>query len=319
MRSIIERLAPVYSIFEEEEGTTIRSDTGIGYPHLQGYLALKLRTTRAKLKGTIGLNEIHLEVRGVHSTHEHAKGYCDKRAGTEYCDGTYRDGPWTFGSDADLATRPRERSDLLRAATMVQERTSSMKDVSDAFPGTYVQYWRGLMALRLVGIVAYAGPRDVTWIYGAAGCGKTREAYRLAPGLYNLFSVDNPVWFEQYDGESVLLIDNITPNFPWAMLMKVLDRYPITVPVKGSSVNAAWKSVIITCINSPKMFCSSYTVGQDWELGRRLTRILDASNDLLRMNFDETIRTESPISSGWTEYRPQPMQVTTSSENSLSS
>ncbi len=61
------------------------------------------------------------------------------------------------------------------------------------------------------------------------------------------------VWFDTYDQEETLLLDNFTGHFmPYTMLLRVLDGYPMMIPTKGGHTFAAWKNVLITSIWHPR-------------------------------------------------------------------
>lgn len=71
-------------------------------------------------------------------------------------------------------------------------------------------------------------------------------AHELFPDLYQVFDVRTP-WFDGYDGQKAVLFDEMGPGvMHWNMLKRLLDRYPMQVPVKGGSVHWNPEVIILT-------------------------------------------------------------------------
>lgn len=75
---------------------------------------------------------------------------------------------------------------------------------------------------------------------GTAGVGKTKFAYEYDPNLYDMPDLTGK-WFGSYCGQPTVLFDDVEAGQipPLAMFKKLLDRYPIEVPVKGGFT--CWK------------------------------------------------------------------------------
>lgn len=84
-------------------------------------------------------------------------------------------------------------------------------------------------------------------VWGRPGTGKSRYVWDMwGDDLYSLFS-QKPLWFDGYRGEKVLLIEEFEyDGISREMLLKLLDIYPLQVPVKGGSVWAQWTKIYIT-------------------------------------------------------------------------
>jgi hypothetical protein len=93
---------------------------------------------------------------------------------------------------------------------------------------------------------------DVIWYWGKAGCGKTHRAREIlneladdADNVYEQMKTNQ--WWEGYDGEEYVLIDDLRANFAtFNDLIKLLDKYPYRVETKGSSRQFIAKVIIIT-------------------------------------------------------------------------
>lgn len=98
----------------------------------------------------------------------------------------------------------------------------------------------------------YAEPRNfktkVFVFIGPTGSGKTRT-------VFDSFDHDtiwtpmqsNLQWFDGYMGHANVLLDDFDGcSVPFDLLLRLLDRYPMTVPVKGDSVNWRPRRFFIT-------------------------------------------------------------------------
>lgn len=84
------------------------------------------------------------------------------------------------------------------------------------------------------------------------------------------------MWFDGYVGQTRVIFDDFRPwwcEFSW--LLRLLDRYPIQVPVKGGFVNFIPEEIIITTNKSPEDAFGMYRSNEDLQqLRRRLTRVV---------------------------------------------
>ncbi len=103
--------------------------------------------------------------------------------------------------------------------------------------------------------------------YGSTGTGKSRLANLLFkhPWCYT-----NGDWFDGYSShEDVLFDDFKDTDLSRERWLKICDRYPCTVPVKGSFRNWCPKRIIFTTNYNPKNWYSG-----DPAVQRRITQIL---------------------------------------------
>jgi hypothetical protein len=85
-------------------------------------------------------------------------------------------------------------------------------------------------------------------IVGAAGVGKTRYAYErsVRQGGVWMSCASNLQWFDGYNGEANVIIDDFRGGAEYADLLRVLDIYPLKVPVKGGFVDWTPTTIWIT-------------------------------------------------------------------------
>lgn len=202
-------------------------------PHLQCYgeLANKLTITGLKAKMTeLGLPRFHFEV---------AKA--DARKNIEYCT---KDGePWF-----EHGNRPKgqgKRTDLDQLASAIQA-GEHISDIIKSHPASYIKYFSGINQL-------YAfcqTPRDFMtigyWLYGETGTGKSRWAHENFPNAY--WKLPDCRWFDGYRGEDTVVIDDYRPtkDMSFQMILRMVDRYPMKVEVKGGHINFAPKRILFT-------------------------------------------------------------------------
>lgn len=127
---------------------------------------------------------------------------------------------------------------------------ASLRTIADEHGVEFIKYNRGIAALSN----ALAAPRDpqvvpVIKIYwGDSGTGKTRKATNDFPDAYILTkpNKDGNVWWDNYNGQKTIIFDEFYGWIPYDLLLRVLDRYPLQVPIKGGFVQLLATTFIFT-------------------------------------------------------------------------
>ena len=104
--------------------------------------------------------------------------------------------------------------------------------------------------------------------WGDAGTGKTRQPYE--EGAYLFDDYENG-WWDGYDGESVICLDDFYGGIKYAFLLRLLDGYQCRLKVKGGFTYARWSKVYITSNKEPKQW---YSLGLTDALARRITKVI---------------------------------------------
>jgi len=113
----------------------------------------------------------------------------------------------------------------------------------------------------------------VYYVWGPTDTGKTRSAYEFDPDLYRLFSC-HPEWWDGYDSEKTVLIDDYRGEIPVSRMLQILDGYPLRVPIKGSSRWLHATTIFITSNFPPEYFWKGPNLDA---ILRRITNIHDSN------------------------------------------
>lgn len=59
------------------------------------------------------------------------------------------------------------------------------------------------------------------------------------------------IWWDNYDGQENVVIDDFYGWLPYDNLLRICDRYPLLCEIKGGQVNFLAKRICITSNNTP--------------------------------------------------------------------
>jgi len=211
-----------YHVFGYEVSST-------GTPHLQGYIEFRSRVRRNVVLKLLG-GRCRLAARM--GTAEQASAYCKK-------DGNFKE----FGTISQ--SHQGERSDLDEIRESITNGASQIQ-IAEAHFSKWVVYRRSFEAYRdlIVEDGIRFGMRFIV-LWGLPGTGKSRYAYQKFPDLYSVPS-GTLQWFDGYQGEETILVDDYRGGADETFLLKFLDIYPLRLPVKGGFQRHRATTVIIT-------------------------------------------------------------------------
>ncbi|QGM50355.1 replication-associated protein [Penguin circovirus] len=239
-----------YAIIGREVGES-------GTPHLQGFLHFKQKQRLTALKKLF--SRAHWEkARGSDSENQ---AYCSK------------DGDVILTIGQPVRGNVTELSEAVAAVKAGR----GMRDVALEFPEVYVKHGRGLRDLALlIGRAPRDFKTDVIVLTGPPGCGKSRWAAEQEGTKYYKMKGD---WWDGYSHEDIVIIDDFYGWLPYCELLRLCDRYPHKVPVKGSFVEFVSKKIIITSNKTPdQWYRDEYDKSA---LYRRITRLLFFNGDTM--------------------------------------
>lgn len=238
-----------------------------GTPHLQGYLVLKANPSN-KNGRTISWMKRNLcaythweERRG---THEQARDYANK-------DDTRVEGPWTIGMwteegqpFAGLKAAAGAKGGAVNASKILQIKRKlddgvEEEQLYDEHFAEMLRYSKAFDRYRMV-----KRDKHRTWhtealvLYGPPNTGKTTRAYKYARAKYgksiyplNINSGDSKVWWDGYNGEECVVIEEFHGGMPISYFNKLHDKHPFNVETKGSMVPFLAQEIIYTSNENP--------------------------------------------------------------------
>lgn len=204
-------------------GVEVCPDTG--RQHYQGFVILKSPQRLNAAKTIIGASkECHLEKK--RGSRDQARDYCHKECSKE---------------------APAFEWGQFDANTMESLFKKPLGELKSDYPEFYCRYYRGLERLQ---------PKGPKWrdvqvhvLWGESGSGKTRQVMELD----DVYKIDPPYkWWDGYEGESILLIDDFQEgDIPNGELKHLLDGYRHRLETKGSHLWALWTKIYITSNYNP--------------------------------------------------------------------
>lgn len=199
--------------------------------HWQGYSELKDKVSMKKVKEVLACPWMHLEPSNGNA--EDNQEYVSKEASSLGFEVIEWGKPSTDSQGA--------RNDLLAVKDSI-DAGRSIEEIVDLHFGEYVKYHHGIeKAMAKLKAGARPPTRDVKsyLLWGPTGTGKTHGAIAKAEELglhYYIKSFDTAEvkWWDQYNGEEVLILDEFEGQIPLHHLKRLLDKYPVECSRRGS-------------------------------------------------------------------------------------
>ncbi len=150
----------------------------------------------------------------------------------------------------------------------------TLKDIAGENFQAFIQYNRGFQEYKK--IVDKSRRKTfrnvkVIHIHGKTGTGKTKRAMAHSDDTYKIQG-NALKWWDGYDGEETIVIDEYDSQIPCTELLGILDGYQLRLPIKGSFTYANWKTVLITS-NYKRLHGSAKKMHRD-ALKRRITETI---------------------------------------------
>lgn len=206
--------------------------------HLQGWIQFHKPHTLSWIKKKMGKDD---------TTHwEPCKG--SEIQNDKYCqkEGKYE----TFGKWTEVGTKKvqGQRTDLEAIYSQIKEGVTKEQlwEQPKGFQ-TYCKYRNGILdAIKHFEQQKRKEFRkvEVEYCYGPTGTGKTRYAME-SENAFKIHGSDLK-WFDGYNGETTLIIDEYANDIKITKLLGILDGYTLRLPIKGGFTYANWTKVIIT-------------------------------------------------------------------------
>lgn len=204
--------------------------------HYQGFIQGYKPERRSSLKKMIGCKKIHLE-------------QCIKDAETNiaYCkkDMEFKE----FGEPSLMG----QRTDIQQAADMIDD-GATLAEVAYVHKSIAIKYPGGLKFYKAMHDETNAPTADeraahfwVGLITGDTGTNKTRRAMEdREHGVPYKIQGANLEWWDGYNGEKTIVIDEYNNDVSITRMLELLDVYKTRIAVKGSFTWAKWIKIWIT-------------------------------------------------------------------------
>jgi len=181
--------------------------------HYQTFVRFKTRKRMETVKRCMG-NNAHVEA-----------ARCDASTCIAYCtkSDTRVGEPVIMGT---LPPRKRKVQELLGL---------SVREILEEQP----QLWRSVKQLKeakLALSLPRTIPTETILLTGGTGTGKSKIAHLVSQFLGGAAWIDPGLqWFDQYEGQDLAIVDEFR-GCPATQILRLCDRYPLRVPIKGSFV-----------------------------------------------------------------------------------
>lgn len=223
-----------------EYGVVGREQGESGTPHLQGFVMFLRKKALGGCKRELGSARIHAEI--ARGTPAQAAEYCKK------------DGDFVEYGEVERVRTQGTRTDLARVQDLLRAGTP-LSEVADQEFRTFVRYHRGIALYASLRIARRSWRTQVVWFHGPTGSGKSRRAYSesmaLCNGSVSYIGDASLKWFDPYNGEKGVVLDDFDGTAPISILLRLFDRYPLRVPIKGGFVEFSARIIWITSNFTP--------------------------------------------------------------------
>nr|QBJ04598.1 replicase [Tasmanian devil-associated circovirus 1] len=238
-----------YFVASHEEGEENHT------PHIQGFANFTTKRTFLQVKRILG-ERCHIEK--ARGTDEQNREYCYKQNQPFIEFGTPR--------------RQGQRTDLSHAVSTALS-SGDLREVAAQHPETFVRYYRGLDTLiKTMNKVPRREWKTSVYVHwGPPGCGKSRWASCFADPEVTYWKAPRNKWWDGYSGHEVVVLDDFYGWLPYDELLRICDRYPLNLEVKGGTVPFLARTLIITSNKAPQEWYSSDAVPNAEALFRRIT------------------------------------------------
>lgn len=140
---------------------------------------------------------------------------------------------------------------LLKLHKQIQSDLRDGRDmtyIAENYFGDFLRYERGFRSYRALTIGQRSWQTQTEVLWGPPGTGKSMYAWESGgPTAFWLSKPNsNRVFWDGYDGQEVVVIDEFYGWLPYGFMCRLLDRYPMRVETKGSSVPFLARRIIIT-------------------------------------------------------------------------
>ena len=228
-----------YGIIGKEVGES-------GTPHLQIYMQFNNRKSFNVVKNKFPT--AHIE--SAKGSPEDNRTYCSKE--NNFIEIGTLQSPHTAAMESSAKYK-----DAISMA-----RVGDFDKIQDTYPDLWLRYCSAFLKTHSLAKrnVEQLVELDNLWIYGPPGTGKSKYAF----GLPNIYNKPLNKWWDGYNGETTVLLDDVDSNHTsWiGSFLKIwAHHYPFGAEIKGGSTTIRPKRIIVT---------SNYTIEELFGTNKQL-------------------------------------------------
>ena len=243
-----------YAIWQRERGEE-------GTEHLQGYIELAKPQRLSWCKNVIA--RAHFEI--ARGTRDQARDYC-RKSDTRVA-GPFEFGEWKSGGQGS-------RTDLNAVKALIDDGAGE-QEIAEGHFSTWCRNYRAFREYKRIKTEARNWPCDVEVLWGEPGTGKSRKALEENPGAY---WKPKGNWWDGYEQQEVVVIDEFYGWLPYDFLLRLCDRYPLNVEVKGGTAAFVAKKIVFTSNKHPDDWYQKENLDKR-AFARRVTKLIHFHGD----------------------------------------
>jgi len=210
--------------------------------HWQGFAQFKSACTLSAAQKRLDIGEAHMEARK--GTPTQAADYCKK------------DGD--FVESGELVDNEKEGQGKRNDIIALRDAAMEARSVEDLHSNdAVVQCYAGHMKFAHEVMYYAKKKKTATWrdvrceiYWGDTRTGKTRKVMEM--GDVYKWTPCEPMWFDGYAGEKILLIDEFYGQVKIANMLEMMEGHQMRLPIKGGFTFAEWDKVYLTSNTDPK-------------------------------------------------------------------
>lgn len=172
--------------------------------------------------------------------------------------GTLEDNERYCSKEGELITigeKPKQgrRTDLEDLAKQVKE-GKPVAEILLENPQAYHQYGRTLEKLEDVAKQSSTRSQmtEGLWLWGPTGCGKSHRAFaNFLPSTHYVVPLEDKGWWDSYAGQATVILDDFRGSISYATLLRMVDKYPFTVPRRGRTPAQFVSTLVIVTSSLP--------------------------------------------------------------------
>jgi len=245
-----------YMIIGEEKAPTT------GRLHYQGYVEFNKRMRLKAVKRTLGVNDVHAQA--SLGTPQQNIDYCSKGGKVE-----------TFGIPARVTQGT--RTDIHAMYEHFKEGKTESEALNEGLHiGAMCRYPKFVNKLQLHFTPERSETTELYIYWGPTHTGKSHTAYEEAKLMGEVYfkPVDSN-WWDGYHGQPCVILEDFRGEISLAAMLRLADKYPMRVPIKGGYMQFNSKRIYITSNTDVDQWFNNTQKGYDASISafkRRVTK-----------------------------------------------